>query len=346
MTTKIGIDFGGTKTEIIAIEGSNGKEIFRKRIPTARDNYDRTVQNIKSLVEEAETTLKTHASVGMGMTGLTDPDTLLTKCANTTWVNGRPLLNDLQDALERSIRIENDANCFAVSEAVDGAGKGYHTVFGVIIGTGCGGGLVVNGKVVSGRNNIAGQWGHNPLPYPKIISEKGNAAFFTQSKHKKDAGIEYFSQNPKWSESPGEMCFCGKRGCLETWISGTGFKMDYQRVEGEEISTHAIIANAKAGDPKAVFALERYTDRMARALSVVINIFDPDAIVLGGGMSKIEEIYQMVPAIWEKYIDSDTVKTKLLPPRHGDSSGVRGAAWLWSNAEHTQALPKTSKRFA
>ena len=339
MDINIGIDFGGTKTEIIALQADNGKELFRKRIPTARDNYAKTISDIKGLVDEAEKTLGQKASFGMGMTGLVDRDTGIAKNANTIWVNGQPLRDDLSKALGRQVRIENDANCFAVSEAVDGAGKGYQVVFGAILGTGCGGGLVINQKVISGVNNIAGQWGHNPLPYARRVAMINNDKKFNQSEYKETAGISYTEKDNAWMEHPGEVCFCGKRGCLETWISGTGFKMDYQRVEKEELSTHDIIANAAKGEPRAKFALERYVDRLARALSTVINMIDPDIIVLGGGMSNVEALYEMVPEIWGKYIDSDTVKTLMVAPRHGDSSGVRGAAQLWATDEHHLALP-------
>jgi len=344
MNVKIGIDFGGTKTEIVALQGDNGKELFRKRIPTARDNYAQTVDDIKKLVLEAEATLGKKGSVGMGMTGLVDRDTGYAKNANTTWVNEQPLRPDLEKALGRKVRIENDANCFAVSEAVDGAGKGYDVVFGAILGTGCGGGLIVNKRVITGVNNIAGQWGHNPLPYTRRVAPEGkyNDKFFTQKLNDEKEDIFYTTTDEKWMEHPGEICFCGKRGCLETWISGTGFKMDYNRVEKEDISTHDIIANARKGEPKAVFALERYADRLARAFSSVINLIDPDVIVLGGGMSNVEEIYDMVPQVWGKYIDSDTVKTQIVAPRYGDSSGVRGAAWLWPEEEHEIALPKAA----
>lgn len=331
MSMKIGIDFGGTKTEIVALDGNNGKEMYSKRIPTARDSYEQTVNDIKDLVIEAEAQLGATATVGMGMTGCIDRHTGLAKNANTIWVNEKPLPADLGEALNREVRIENDANCFAVSEAVDGAGKGHHVVFGVIIGTGCGGGIVIDGKPISGVNNIAGQWGHNPLPYPRTNAWKDASKIFTESVYTDGRDISYNEKSKKWTESPGEMCYCGKRGCLETWISGTGFKMDYQRVEKEDISTHDIIANAKKGEPKAVFALERYADRVARSLSVVINLLDPDIIVLGGGMSNVEELYTMVPMRWGKYIDSSTIHTQIVPPRFGDSSGVRGAAWLWND---------------
>ncbi|MCI5060213.1 MAG: ROK family protein [Alphaproteobacteria bacterium] len=340
MPVKIGIDFGGTKTEIIALDGDNGKELYRKRIPTAKNNYDLSVSGIKDLVEEAESHIGQKASVGMGMTGCIDRHTLKAKNANTTWLNGKPLLHDLNEALKRNIRIENDANCFAVSEAIDGAGTGHDVVFGAILGTGCGGGIVIHQKLIQGMNNIAGEWGSNPLPYPVVVGAKDQSHFFNQSTHENDWDITHYSKDKKWNEHPGEVCFCGKRGCLDTWISGTGFKMDYHRVEKEDLSTHDIIANAKQGEEKALSALDRYTDRIARALSVVINILDPDIIVLGGGMSNVDEIYDMVPQKWGEYIDSEEIHTIISPPRHGDSSGVRGAAWLWDNAEHHLGLPK------
>lgn len=342
MNINIGIDFGGTKTEIIALQADNGKELFRKRIPTARDSYQQTISDIKMLVDEAESTIGQKGSFGMGMTGLVDRNTGIAKNANTTWVNGNPLRDDLEKALKRKVRIENDANCFAVSEAVDGAGKGYDVVFGAILGTGCGGGLVVNQKVISGVNNIAGQWGHNPLPYTRRVALINNNNKFNQSTYKETKGLSYTEKDKAWMEHPGEVCFCGKRGCLETWISGTGFKMDYHRVEKENLSTHDIITNARKGEPRAAFALERYVDRLARAFSTVINMIDPDIIVLGGGMSNVEELYERVPDIWGKYIDSDTVKTTISAPRHGDSSGVRGAAQLWSADEHHLALPEAA----
>lgn len=342
MNINIGIDFGGTKTEIIALQADNGKEIFRKRIPTARDDYQQTVSDIAQLVCEAEETLGQKASVGMGMTGFVDRDTGIAQNANTTWVNGQPLLNDLSQALERQVRIENDANCFAVSEARDGAGKDHGIVFGAILGTGCGGGLVINQNLIRGANNITGQWGHNPLPYPRQLAMIKNDKKFNQSRYEETRGISYTEKNKAWMEYPGEVCFCGKRGCLETWISGTGLKMDYHRVEKEKLSTHDIIDNAIKGEPKAKFALERYVDRLARALSSVINLLDPNVIILGGGMSNVEVLYDMVPAVWGKYIDSDSVKTLLVPPRHGDSSGVRGAAQLWTAEDHHLALPQTA----
>jgi fructokinase len=328
---RIGLDLGGTKTEIICLDQHNGKELYRQRIPTARGDYQVTVRTLSDLVQQAEQTLGMTGTVGIGIPGTVSSVTGLVKNANSTWINGHPLDKDVSAVLGRPVKIQNDANCFAVSESVDGSAEGYRVVFGVIIGTGCGGGLCIDGRAQTGINGIGGEWGHNPLPYPRIYSENQDEIL---SRFEKAAGAveaipTYFSDSPATSEYPGPLCYCGKRGCQETWISGTGFKNDYRRVNGDDMSTHDIIAAAKTGEPKAVAALERYTDRLARALSVVINILDPDAIVLGGGMSNVASLYTDIPEIWGKYVFSDTIDTKLLSPRHGDSSGVRGAAWLW-----------------
>lgn len=325
---RIGIDFGGTKTEIIALDARNGKELYRQRIPTARDDYDVTVKTICDLINRAEKALGRKATIGIGIPGSISRDTGTVKNANSTWINGKPLSLDLEKMLGRPVRVQNDANCFAVSEATDGAGEGARVVFGVIIGTGCGGGVVVDGKPLDGINGIGGEWGHNPLPYPRVPMAGILNHPFDQNK---DAakGPVYGTDDSSWVEYPGPACYCGRRGCQELWISGTGFKLDYARVTGENMSTHDIIAQVKLGEAKAVAAYNRYVDRLARALAVVINIIDPDAIVLGGGMSNVMSLYDDVPAIWGRYIFSDFVHTKLLPPRHGDSSGVRGAAWLW-----------------
>ena len=331
----IGIDLGGTKTEIICLNDS-GKELYRKRVPSPQDVYQDTINNIQNLVEEVEKSIGAKATIGIGIPGTISRDHGLVKNGNSTWINGQPLKKDLEAALDRKIFVENDANCFAVSEAKDGAGKGASVVFGVIIGTGCGGAVVIDGKPISGINGIGGEWGHNPLPYPRVVSKnaKKDEAYFAEQDMLppiSEKKVEYYQKNPKWNEYPGVQCYCGHRGCLETWISGTGFKLDYQRVENEDLSTHEIITNARDGEPKAKMALERYVDRMARALSTVINVIDPDVIVLGGGMSNVDELYTMVPKIWTRYVFSDIVHTKLEPPRFGDSSGVRGAAWLGLN---------------
>lgn len=334
MTTaplRLGIDFGGTKTEIIGLDGRNGKELYRKRIPTARGDYQQTLQSFKTLVEEAEAELGMTGSVGIGMPGSISSFTGLVKNANSTWMNGQPMQKDVEAILGRPVRLQNDANCFAVSEATDGAGMGHKTVFGVIIGTGCGGGVVVNGEGLIGMNGVAGEWGHNPLPYPRVfVPEESRPPHFTKYKTVEN-GPNYFADRIEDSEYPGPLCYCGRAGCQELWISGTGFKMDYQRVTGDETkSTHDIISDAAKGEEKAVAALNRYIDRLARALAVVINIIDPDVIVLGGGMSNVAALYEEVPKRWGRYVFSDFVHTKLRSPLHGDSSGVRGAAWLWN----------------
>ena len=337
---RIGIDFGGTKTEIICLNADNGKELYRHRIPSPRNDYMMTVKSIASLVEMAEKTLGKKGTVGVAIPGTVSSVTGLVKNANSTWVNGNPLDKDLEKILNRPIKMENDANCFAVSEATDGAAAGKRVVFGAIIGTGCGGGVVVEGKSITGLNGLGGEWGHNPLPFPRLYIEDSNKLLnhFDMKENRdsvvsetyiKKARPEYFTKNLSWNEFPGDQCYCGKRGCLETWISGTGFKKDYARVTGEEISTHDIIAKSENGDKKAIAALDRYIDRLARALAGIINVLDPDIIVLGGGMSNVMRLYQDTPKVWDCYIFSDTSHTTLTPPRHGDSSGVRGAAWLW-----------------
>lgn len=330
---RFGIDFGGTKTEIIALDAGNGKEIYRKRIPSPSGDYQQTMQSFKTLIEEAEAQLGAVGTIGIGMPGSISKDNGLVKNSNAVWMNGRPLLKDFSALMGREVRIQNDANCFAVSEATDGAGAGGEVVFGVIIGTGCGGGVVVNGKPIGGINGVGGEWGHNVLPYPRVYRPHYFENGFAPETETPRNGITHYTDDIAWSEYPGELCYCGKSGCQELWISGTGFKLDYKRVTGEDLSTHDIINNAQKGEPKAAAALDRYIDRLARSLSVVINILDPDVIVLGGGMSNVDALYTHVPKIWGKYVFSDSVHTKLRPPRHGDSSGVRGAAWLWSASE-------------
>ena len=331
---RIGIDLGGTKTEIICLDAANGKELYRQRIPTPKDDYVATVKAMAGMVAQAESTLGATGTVGIGMPGTISSVTGLAKNSNSTWINGHPLDRDVAAALGRKIRIQNDANCFAVSEATDGAAAGERVVFGVIIGTGCGGGICINGAPISGINGIGGEWGHNPLPYPSVYTgdAEGLTRPFEKSPVAQDKIETYFADTRETAEYPGPLCYCGKRGCQETWISGTGLKNDYRRVTGEDLSTHDITAAAQAGEPKAQATLARYSDRLARALSVVINILDPDTIVLGGGMSNVSSLYADVPQLWKKYIFSDTIHTKLVPPRYGDSSGVRGAAWLWGKS--------------
>lgn len=339
---RIGIDLGGTKTEIVCLQKDNGKELYSQRVPTPKDDYKATIKTMKELVERAEETLGRKGTVGVGIPGTVSQVTGLVKNANSTWLNGQPLDKDLEEALKRPVRVQNDANCFAVSEATDGAAAGRQVVFGVIIGTGCGAGVVVNGAPVSGINGIGGEWGHNPLPLPRVYSADSGDNFYTFDRgenmdriinptyaHKER--LTFFTDDKDVNEYPGPQCYCGKRGCLETWISGTGFKNDYHRVTGEELSTHDIIAHANKGEERAIAALNRYIDRLARGLAGIINSLDPDVIVLGGGMSNVSQLYKDVPKVWEKYIFSDTVETALVPPRFGDSSGVRGAAWLWND---------------
>ncbi|MGD9504987.1 MAG: ROK family protein [Syntrophobacteraceae bacterium] len=294
---RIGIDLGGTKTEIIALDAV-GRELLRHREATPRDDYRAVVRMIARLVSDAEKDLGERATVGIGAPGAVSQATGSVKNSNSVCLNGRPLRQDLEAILERPIAMANDANCFALSEAVDGAGAGAGVVFGVIVGTGVGAGVVVHGKVLTGANAIAGEWGHNPLPWPLD------------------------------GERPGPPCYCGKRGCIETFLSGPGAARLHAEATGEALDARAIVERAEAGDPACEESMRRYEDRMARSLAHVVNILDPDVIVLGGGMSNIERLYRDVPALWGRYVFSDRVDTKLTPPRFGDSSGVRGAAWL------------------
>jgi fructokinase len=295
---RFGIDLGGTKIELIALDKA-GRELLRRRTGTPRNDYQATVEAVASLLEDAERELGARGSVGLGTPGAVSRVSGRMKNCNSTWLNGRPLLEDLQRRLERPIRISNDANCFALSEATDGAAAGAEVVFGVILGTGCGAGVVVRGQVLTGPNAIAGEWGHNPLPWPRD------------------------------DERPGPDCYCGRTGCLETWISGTGLSRDLRAAGGPELPAADVVPAAAAGDPDCEAALQRLEDRLARGLAQVINILDPDVIVLGGGLSKLARLYDAVPRLWGQYVFSDSVETQLVPPRFGDSSGVRGAAWLW-----------------
>jgi len=295
---RIGIDLGGTKIEILAL-GAEGAVAYRKRIATPRGDYEATVSAVARLVDEAETDLGARATVGVGIPGALSRATGLVKNANSTWLIGRPLKQDLERQLGREVRLANDANCFALSEAIDGAGRGAETVFGVILGTGVGGGIVVSGRVLDGPNAIAGEWGHNPLPLSRE------------------------------ADLPLPPCYCGRAGCIETYLSGPGMERDHRETAGRVQSTHEIVAAAKEGAPQCLATLARYEERLARALAGVINILDPDVIVLGGGMSNVDSLYESVPRLWKKYVFSDTVETRLARHAHGDSSGVRGAAWLW-----------------
>ncbi len=292
---RIGIDLGGTKIETIAI-APDGAEMYRRRIDSPHGDYDRTIFAIAEEVAAAEQAVG-RATVGVGMPGIVSPATGLVKNANSTWLIGHPLQEDLNRALAREVRLANDANCFALSEASDGAGAGARVVFGVIAGTGVGGGVVVDGRVLVGPNAIAGEWGHNSLPWPE--------------------GDEY----------PGPVCYCGRRGCNEMFLSGAGLV----RTLGvaASLTAHQIADAAGRGDAKASAALEVYAMRFAKALAGVINLLDPDVIVLGGGLSNIERLYARVPALWGGWVFSDRVDTRLVRAKHGDASGVRGAAWLW-----------------
>jgi predicted NBD/HSP70 family sugar kinase len=295
---RIGIDLGGTKIEIAAFDAA-GAERLRRRVPTPAQDYAATVAAIASLVAAAEAELGASCTVGVGTPGALSRATGLVKNANSTCLNGRPLKADLESALGREVRLANDANCFALSEAVDGAGRGARVVFGVILGTGVGGGLVVDGRVLDGANAIAGEWGHNPLPG---------------------------ADEP---DLPAPACYCGRRGCVETYLSGPGLAADHIRGTGEALAAPEIVRRAEAGDVRCDSTLSRYENRLARALAFVINIVDPDVIVLGGGLSHIARLYERVPRAWGPRVFSDEVRTRLAPPVHGDSGGVRGAAWLW-----------------
>jgi fructokinase len=298
---RIGIDLGGTKIECVVLD-HRGEICFRERRPTPRDDYDGTLEAIAGLVGAAERHIGRAATVGIGMPGAISPATGLVKNANSTWLIGRPLDRDLERRLGRPVRLANDANCFALSEASDGAGAGAEVVFGVIVGTGCGGGVVVRGHVLTGSSAIAGEWGHNPLPWPMP------------------------------DELPGPPCYCGKRGCLETFLSGPGLVRDYVAAADtspDGVTGADVVARAASGDAAARASLDRYAHRLARGLATIINVLDPDVIVLGGGVSNVAMLYDAVPRWLGAFVFSDRVATTLVPPRHGDSSGVRGAAWLW-----------------
>jgi fructokinase len=302
---RIGIDLGGTKIEVVALD-ADGRERFRQRIASPKGNYLATIGAIQSLVGMAEQVVGP-SSVGIGIPGAVSPATGLIKNSNSIWLNGQPLAQDLVAALGREVRLANDANCFALSEAVDGAGAGKRVVFGVIVGTGTGGGLTIDGRTIVGANAIAGEWGHNPLPWP-------------------DAG-----------EWPGPACYCGRTGCIETFLSGPALERDYAAASGTRLDAESIVNRAEAGEPEATAVLERYERRMARALASVINVVDPDAIVLGGGLSNIERLYRNLPKLWGRFVFSDAVATPLIRAVHGDSSGVRGAAWLWDGGARAKS---------
>ncbi len=295
---RIGIDLGGTKIEAIALSAT-GTTLARRRIDTPRDDYPGTLAAIAALVAAVEAETGTNGSIGVGTPGSLSPFTGRMRNANSTWLNGRALDRDLAQALGRTVRLANDADCFALSEATDGAGAGARSVFGVIIGTGTGAGIVVDGHPLAGPNGIAGEWGHNPLPWP----EPG--------------------------EIPGPQCYCGRRGCIETFVSGPGLAAGFARATGRDLTAAQVAAAAQAGDQEAIAALNLHADQLARGLASVINILDPEVIVLGGGLSNLTHLYETLPLLIKRWLFCDGIATRLAPPLHGDSSGVRGAAWLW-----------------
>jgi fructokinase len=292
---RTGIDLGGSKIEI-ACFGDDGSIMLRERIPTPQGDYMATVMAVAGLVERAEQKVGARTTVGVGIPGAESRVTGLIKNANSTCLIGKPLKRDLQAVLQREVRLANDANCFALSEAVDGAGAGASVVFGVILGTGVGGGIVVDGRSLGGANAIAGEWGHNPMP----------------------------------GECSALPCYCGRQDCIELYLSGPRLAADHRRITGADFQPDEISRRASAGDAACDASLNRYESRLARALAQVINILDPDVIVLGGGLSNIGRLYENVPRLWGTHVFSDHVSTRLLQHRHGDSSGVRGAAWLWN----------------
>jgi fructokinase len=295
---RLGIDLGGTKIEIVALD-REGRERLRRRVATPRDDYGATIAAVASLVHAAERELRAHGSVGIGTPGSISRATGRLRGSNSVWLNGRAIKADLETALAREIRITNDANCFALSEASGGAGEGAQVVFGAILGTGVGSGIVVRGRALEGVNAIAGEWGHNPLPWPED------------------------------DERPGPACFCGRAGCIETWLAGPALERDHLRATRQPRGSRDIVRGAAAGDAQCEATLVRYESRLARALAHVINLVDPDVIVLGGGMSNVARLYGNVVKRWGSWVFCDRVDTRLVRHRHGDSSGVRGAAWLW-----------------
>ncbi len=295
---RIGVDLGGTKIEFVAL-GNDGRELHRHRLPTPRGDYDATVRAIRDGVLQTERELHRGATVGVGIPGTISRATQTVKNANSTWMNGRAFDKDLSAALAREVRCANDANCLAVSEATDGAGAGKRVVFAVVLGTGCGGGIAFEGRIHNGHNGVAGEWGHTTLPWMKP------------------------------EEFPGPACYCGYKGCIETWISGTGLEADYERATKIKLPGKEIVARSEAGEAAALACLERYEDRLTRSLAQMINILDPDIIVLGGGVSQVPRLYRNVPARLKEYVFGREADTPVVVAKHGDASGVRGAAWLW-----------------
>jgi fructokinase len=301
MTMRIGIDLGGSKIEGIVM-GPGSAILQRERVATPQGDYAATLAAIAELIRKLERAAGGEGlPVGLGHPGSVSPTSGLMRNSNSLCLNGKPFQRDLEALLGRGVRMANDANCLALSEARDGAAAGAKNVFAVILGTGVGGGIIANGELLVGNNGVGGEWGHNPLPWPR----------------------------PEWDEVGGTQCWCGKPSCIETWLSGVGMAADHARVTQEKFSAEEIVVRAEAGDEKAGATLARYEDRLSRALAHVINIVDPDVIVLGGGVSRVQRLYRHVPALWDQWVFSDSVTTKLLPALHGDSSGVRGAAWQW-----------------
>jgi fructokinase len=297
---RLGVDLGGSKIEIVALD-THGTERLRRRVPTPKEDYVATLSAVAGLVNDVERELQASGTVGIGTPGSISRATGLLRGSNSVCLNGEPVRRDLEAVLGRPVRITNDANCFALSEATDGGGAGAGVVFGAILGTGVGAGIVVHGHVLDGPNAIAGEWGHNPLPWPRD------------------------------DERPGFRCFCGRNGCIETFLSGPGLARDHAKVTGETLGVPQIVARAAAGDAACNATLDRYDERLARALAHMMNIVDPDVIVLGGGLSNIDRIYDNVPRLWGRWVFSDRVDTRLVRNVYGDSSGVRGAAWLWND---------------
>jgi fructokinase len=295
---RIGIDLGGTKIAGIVLD-ANGRICAERRVPSPQQDYEATVRALGAMTAALDADVDARGSIGIGMPGSLSPATGLVQNANSTWLNGRSLKADLEAHIGRPVRLANDANCFALSEATDGAAAGEKIVFGVILGTGCGGGIVINGQLVDGPRGIGGEWGHNPLPWAQP------------------------------DEHPGQICWCGRPGCMETWVSGPGMAADHARVTGDSITGAEIAARAAQGDAKARATLDRHVARLARGLSHVVNLIDPHVIVLGGGLSQMATLYAALPPLMARYILADHARADIRPPQWGDASGVRGAAWLW-----------------
>jgi len=298
---RIGVDVGGTKIAAIALS-HDGKILAESNIASPRDDYCATLEAITQLIQETERIAGADGSLGIAVPGSLSPASGMMQNANSTWLNGRPLDNDLEHILERPVRLANDANCFALSEAREGTGRDAHCIFGVILGTGCGGGLVIGGNLIDGPRGIGGEWGHNPLPWPKR------------------------------DELPGPECWCGHHGCMEQWVSGPALSADHMRHAGKKISAEEIAQSADAGETSAIKTLQRHAGRLARGLAAIVNIFDPDIIVLGGGLSHMHHLYEVLPASMAPYIFSEDKTVRIAPPKFGAGSGVRGAAWLWDDA--------------